>query len=218
MAGKSKPNLTPVAFLSKSGAGRIVRDYRNKEVIFSQGDSADAIFYLQNGMIKLTVVSQRRRKKAVVAVLQAGDFFGESSLGRQSKRESTATAIGLCTVTRVDSVTFRRKLKRDLVFADMFIAYLLDQTSRFKADLADHFLNFSDKRLARILLMYRDLSQKSLRGLSTRGFSQTTLAEMIGTTRARVNIFLNEFREKGYVRYNGGLVIDSNRLTAFLQS
>src|SRR5437763_16604498 len=110
MAGKSKPNLTPVAFLSKSGAGRIVRDYRNKEVIFSQGDSADAILYLQNGMIKLTVVSQRRRKKAVVAVLQAGDIFNESSLRRQMKRKHIVIAIRFCKATRENISNFHCKL------------------------------------------------------------------------------------------------------------
>jgi CRP/FNR family cyclic AMP-dependent transcriptional regulator len=218
MAGKSELNLIPSAYLSKNGPGRGVRDFRNKEVIYSQGEPADAVFYIQSGMVKLTVVSKRRRKKAVVALLQEGEFFGEGCLGRESQRMSTATAIGPSTVTRVEKAVFHRKLNRDPAFADMFIAYLLAETARFKADLADHFLNFSERRLARILLRYRDLSQESLRGLSTRGFSQTTLAEMVGTTRARVNGFMNDFREKGYVRYNGGLVIDSKRLTAFLQS
>ena len=218
MAAKSKRGVSPTAFLKKPGPGRSVRDYRNKEVIYSQGDPANSIFYVQSGMVKLTVASKRRHKKAVVALLQEGDFFGEGSLGRESQRVSTATAIGPSTISCVDKDVFRRKLVRDPAFADMFVAYLLTQVARFKADLADHFLNFSEKRLARILLTYRDFSQKSLRGLSTRGFSQTTLAEMVGTTRARINSFMNEFREKGYVRYNGGLVIDSERLTAFLQS
>ena len=217
MAGKPKRGLTPIAFLKQAGPGRSIRVYRNNKGIYSQESPADAVFYLQSGMVKLTVVSKHRRKKAVLALLQEGDVFGEGCLGREPQRISTATSVGLCTITRIEKVTFRRKIDRDLAFSAMFITYMLFQTERIKADLADHCLNFSERRLARILLMHRGFAQKSKRGPSTLQFSQTILAEMVGTTRSRVSSFMNKFREKGYIRYNGVLEVDFERLTAFLQ-
>jgi CRP/FNR family transcriptional regulator, cyclic AMP receptor protein len=217
MAAKPKRGLSPKAFLEQTGPGRRIRVYRNKEVVYATGSPADAVFYLRSGMIKLTVTSKRRRKKAVLAILQEGDFFGEGSLGKEPRRTSTVTSIGTSTIARVEKGIFRRKLDRDPAFAAMFTSYLLSQIARFKADLADHFLNFSERRLARVLLMQGVLAQKSKSGPSTLRFSQATLAEMIGTTRPRVSRFMNDFREKGYIRYNGGVEINSERLTAYLQ-
>ena|SRR5438270_6067667 len=205
-----------ILFLKKTGPGKSIHVYRDKEIIYSQGDPSDAIFYLQSGMVKLTMVSPRSRRKAVLALLQEGALFGEACLARERRRVSTATSIGVSTITRVEKKVFRQKLDRDSMFADMFIGYLLAQTARFKADLADHFLNFSERRLARILLMYRGFSEKSAKGEPARRFSQSTLAEMVGTTRARVSSFMNDFREKGYIQYNGGLKVNSKRLAAFL--
>jgi CRP/FNR family cyclic AMP-dependent transcriptional regulator len=217
MAGKPKRGLRFTPFLTEAGPARSIRVYRNKEVIYLQGSPADAVFYLQSGMVKLTVATEHRGKKAVLAVLEEGDFFGEGCLGRERHRVSTAISMGSSTVTRLGKNVFRQKIDRDPAFAAMFMTYLLSQTARFKANLADHFLNSSERRLARILLMYRGFLQKSKKGPFTLRLSQTTLAEMVGTTRARVSTFMNEFRKKGYVRYNGGLRIDSERLTAFLQ-
>ena len=217
MPAKPKRGPSPTAFLKQLGSGKTIHAYRNNEVIYSQGSSADAVFYIQAGMVKLTVGSNRGRKKAVLAILQVGDLFGEACLGKETRRVSTATSIGPSTLTRLPKTVFRQKIDCDPAFAAMFIAHLLRQTARFKADLADHFLNFSERRLARILLMYKGFVRKSKGGIITLRLSQTTLAEMVGTTRARVSTFLNGFKQKGYIRYNGGLQIDSGRLTAFLQ-
>jgi CRP/FNR family transcriptional regulator, cyclic AMP receptor protein len=203
------------AFLELPGPGRGLRPYANKEVIYAQGNPANAVFYIQSGIVKLTMVS--RQKKAVVSILQVGDFFGEACLGRQGRRMSTATAIGTSVITRLEKATFRRELERDPVLADFFITFLLSQIDRFKEDLADHFLNSSSRRLARILLIHAGSAQKLKSGRTALQLSQTTLAEMVGTTRARISFFMNDFRKKGYIRYNGNLQIDSDRLGAFLQ-
>ena len=217
MASNPKRNLTPTAFLQQAGPGRSIRAYRDKEVVYSQEGPADAVFYLKSGMVKLTMVSERSRKKAVLAILKAGELFGEGCLEKQTHRVSTATSIGPSTITRLEKATFRHKVNQDMVFARMFIRYLLSQSARFKADLGDRCLNFSERRLARILLMHGSFVQKSKSGPSTLRFSQTTLAEMVGTTRSRVSHFMTEFRKQGYIRYNGILEIDAQRLTTFLQ-
>jgi len=217
MADKPKSGLASTAFLRQAGPGKSIRVYRDKEVIYLQGRPADAVFYVQSGMVKLTVASRRGRKKAVLAVLQEGNLFGEGCLGNELHRMYTATSIGPSTITRLEKAPFRRKIDRDPVFAATFTRYLLSQIARLEADLADHFFNFSERRLARILLMHRGFIQTSKSGSSSPRLSQTTLAEMVGTTRGRVSRFMNEFRGKGYIRYNGGLEIDSERLTAFLE-
>jgi len=217
MASKTSAGFTPTAFLKHAGPGKTIRAYRDKEVIYSQGSPADAVFYVQSGLVKLTIVSKRGRKKAVLALLQEGDFFGEGSLGTQLRRMYTATSMGPSTITRLEKFAVRRKLARDPGFAAIFTGYLLSQIARLEADLADHFLSFSERRLARILLTHRGFTQTSKTGSSLLHLSQTTLAEMVGTTRGRVSRFMNEFRGKGYIRYNGGLEIDSERLTAFLE-
>jgi CRP/FNR family transcriptional regulator, cyclic AMP receptor protein len=215
MARETRLRLTPAAFLERAGPGRTTQIYDDKEVVYSQGQPADRVYYLRSGTVILTVVSKRRRRKAVLAVLQKGDFFGEGCLGRQAQRTSTATSFGRSTVTGIAKNVFRKKLYADPVFAARFITCLLSQTARLKADLADHFLNFSERRLARILLEHKGFVRKAKNGAVT--VSQTTLAQMVGTTRGRVSFFMNEFRKKGYVRYNGSLEINPQRLTAFLK-
>ena len=217
MAGKRKSGLTPTLFLKQAGPGKSIRVYQDKEAAYLQGSPANAVFYIQSGMVKLTVASRRDRKKAVLAVLQEGDFIGEGCLGSERHRMSTATSIGQSTITRVEKAVFRKELDRDPEFAAVFTDYLLSEIVRLKADLADHFFNFSERRLARILLTHRGFTQTSKSGSSSLHLSQTTLAEMVGTTRGRVSRFMNEFRGKGYIRYNGGLEIDSERLAAFLE-
>jgi CRP-like cAMP-binding protein len=218
MADKSKRNLAPIAFFKQTGRGRSIRVYQNNEVVYLQGSPAKAVFYINSGMVKLTVESKRSRKKAVLAVLHEGDIFGEGCLaGRQPQQMSTARSLGQSTITRVEKRNFLNKIDRDSAFAAMFTEHLLSQIARFKADLADHFLNSSERRLARILLMYRGFTQKSKGEPPTLRFNQRILAELVGTTRSRVNSFMNEFREKGYIRYNGNLEIDYKQLTAFLE-
>jgi len=214
MASKPNRGIAPLAFLTQPGDGRTIRLYRNKEVIYAQGHPSDAVFYVHSGMAKLTVASKRNHKKAALALLQEGDMFGEGCLGRETARTSTATSMGSSTITRLEKATFRRKIDRDPEFASIVITCLLSQIDRLQADLADQFFNFSKRRLARLLLMHACFAAKPP---FTLRISQTTLAEMVGTTRSRVSRFMNEFRKKGYVRYNGGMHINSRRLTAFLQ-
>jgi CRP-like cAMP-binding protein len=192
------------------------RNYRDKEVVFSQGDTADAIFYIQSGTVKLTAVSTRR-KKAIIAFLQRGSFFGEGCLGGQSLRISTARSIGQSGITRLRKESTVRALKRDPQFAALFVAYLVSRIVRIEEDLVDQFFNFSERRLARVLLLFGQINKESKPDYPLK-VSQSTLAEMVGTTRARVSKFMNVFKKKGLVSYNGGLQVNSTLLTAFLQN
>jgi CRP-like cAMP-binding protein len=193
-----------------------VRNYRDKEIVFSQGDPADAVFYVQSGTVKLTAVSSRR-KKAIIALLQRGSFFGEGCLAGQSVRICTARSIGPSNVVRLRKESMVRTLKRDSHFASQFVEYLLSRVVRIEEDLVDQFFNFSERRLARVLLLFGQISKQS-KSENPLKVSQSTLAEMVGTTRARVSKFMNDFRKKGFVNYNGSLEINSAPLIAFLQS
>jgi CRP-like cAMP-binding protein len=193
-----------------------VRNYRDKEVVFSQGDTADAVFYIQSGTVKLTVVSTRR-KKAVIAFLQRGSFFGEGCLAGQSLRICTARSIGQSNITRLRKESTVRTLKQDPQFAMLFVTYLLSRIIRIEEDLVDQFFNFSERRLARVLLLLGHINEESKAECPLK-VSQATLAEMVGTTRARVSQFMNGFRKKGFISYNGGLQINSALITGFLQS
>ena len=216
MASKHTPGLSPTVLRKKFGAGMTTRNYRDKEIVFSQGDTADAIFYIQSGTVKLTAVSTRR-KKAIIAFLQRGSFFGEGSLGGQSLRIYTARSIGQSSITRLRKESTVRALKRNPHFAEMFVAYLLSRIVRIEEDLVDQFFNFSERRVARVLLLFGQIIKESKPEYPLK-VSQSTLAEMVGTTRARVSKFMNVFKKKGLVSYNGGLQINSALLTAFLQN
>src|SRR6202140_2479343 len=215
MASKRTLGFNP-ALRKKFRAGMTGRNYRDKEVVFSQGDTADAVFYIQSGTVKLTAVSTRR-KKAVIAFLQRGSFFGEGCLGGQSLRICTARSIGQSTITRLRKESTVRTLKRDPQFATLFNASLLSLIIRIEEDLVDQFFNFSERRLARVLLLFGQINKESKPECPLK-VSQSTLAEMVGTTRARVSKFMNVFKKKGLVSYNGGLQINSTLLTAFLQN
>src|ERR1700692_509992 len=216
MASKRTRGFSAKVFNKKFGSGATVRNYRDKEIIFSQGDTADALFYIQSGTVKLTVVSTRR-KRAIIAFLQRGSFFGEGCLGGQSLRMYTARSIGPATITRLQKESTLRKLKRDPQFAALLNAYLLSRVIRVEEDLADQFFNFSEQRLARVLLLFGQITKES-KPENPLKVSQGTLAEMVGTTRARVSKFMNAFKKKGLVQYNGGLQINSTLINAFLQS
>jgi CRP/FNR family cyclic AMP-dependent transcriptional regulator len=208
--------FSSTVFRKKFRNGMTARTYRDNEIIFSQGDTADAVFYIQSGTVKLTVAATRR-KKAIVAVLLRGSFFGEGCLGGQSVRVYTARSIGPSSITRLRKESTLRTLKRDPQFAALFVAYLLSRVIRVEEDLVDQFFNFSEKRLARVLLLFGQIIKESKPEHPLK-VSQATLAEMVGTTRARVNKFMNAFKKKGFVQYNGGLQINSALISAFLQS
>jgi CRP/FNR family cyclic AMP-dependent transcriptional regulator len=216
MASKRTLRFSPAVFRKKFHAGMSVRDYQDKEVIFSQGDVADAVFYVQSGTVKLTAVSSRR-KKAIIAFLQRGSFFGEGSLGGQSLRICTARSIGPSNVIRLRKQSTIRTLERDPKFAALFVEYLLSRIIRIEEDLVDQFFNFSERRLARVLLLFAQITKESKPEYPLK-VSQSTLAEMVGTTRARVSKFMSGFRKKGFVSYNGGLQINSPLIISFLQS
>jgi CRP/FNR family cyclic AMP-dependent transcriptional regulator len=216
MASKRTLGFSPTVLRAKFRGGMTVRNYRDEEIVFSQGDIADAVFYIQSGTVKLTVVSARH-KKAVIAFLRRGSFFGEGCLGEQTLRIYTARSIGQSNISRLRKGSVVRTLKRDPQFATLFYAYLLSRIIRIEEDLVDQFFNFSERRLARVLLMFGQIIEES-KPENALKVSQSTLAEMVGTTRARVSVFMNRFRKKGLVRYNGGLQINSALVISFLQS
>jgi CRP/FNR family cyclic AMP-dependent transcriptional regulator len=216
MGSKHSLGFSVTVFRKKFRDGMTVRNYRDNEIVFSQGDPADAVFYIQSGTVKLTVAATRR-KKAIIAVLPRRSFFGEGCLGGQSLRICTARSIGQSTITRLRKERVVRTLKRDAQFGALLNAYLLSRVIRVEEDLVDQFFNFSEKRLARVLLLFGQIIKES-KPKHPLKVSQATLAEMVGTTRARVSKFMNGFKKKGFVHYNGGLHINSELIIRFLES
>jgi CRP/FNR family transcriptional regulator, cyclic AMP receptor protein len=216
MTNKGSLGLSSTDFRQKFRGGMSVRTYRDNEIVFSQADKADAVFYIQSGTVKLTMAATRR-KKAIIAILLRGSFFGEGCLGGQSLRTYTARSIGPSNITRLEKESTLRTLKRDPKFAALLNAYLLSRVIRVEEDLADQFFNFSEKRLARALLLFGQITKES-KPENPLKVSQATLAEMVGTTRARVSKFMSAFKKKGFVQYNGGLQINSALISAFLQN
>jgi CRP/FNR family transcriptional regulator, cyclic AMP receptor protein len=208
--------FSSTVFRKKFRAGMTVQNYRDNGIVFSQGDKADAVFYIQSGTVKLTMAATRR-KKAIIGILQRGSFFGEGCLGGQAQRMYTARSIGPSTITRLLKESTLRTLKRDPQFAALLNAYLLSRVIRVEEDLVDQFFNFSEKRLARVLLLFGQIIKESKPEHPLK-VSQATLAEMVGTTRARVSKFMSAFKKKGFVQYNGGLQINSALISGFLQS
>jgi len=212
---KSKPLFDPKMFLAKVGAGRKIMEYRDGEVVFSQGDLADSIFYVQKGKLKLTVVSDQG-KEAVIAILEAGDFFGEGCLAGQIRRMATATAMTDCVAARLEKSEMIRVLHEEPVFSELFLGYVLSRNIRIEEDLVDQLFNSSEKRLARVLLLLANFGKEGKPELVIPKISQQMLAEIIGTTRARVNFFMNRFRKLGFIEYNGGLHVHSSLLNVVL--
>jgi CRP/FNR family transcriptional regulator, cyclic AMP receptor protein len=213
MARERSLGVSHTLLRKKFRTGMTFRNYRDKEVVFSQGDPADSVFYIESGTVKLTAVTAR--KKAIIAILQRGSFFGEGCLAGQSLRVCTARSIGQSNVIRLQKQRTVRTLRRDPQFARLFVGYLLSRVVRIEEDLIDQFFNFSERRLARVLLLFGKITEES-KADSPLKVSQSTLAEMVGTTRPRVSKFMNEFKKKGLVSYNGGLRINSARVIAFL--
>ena len=210
-----KDAFDPAAFLAKAGEGKTVTSYRKGQVIFAQADAADAIFYVQKGKIKLTVVSNRG-KEAVVALLGAGDFFGEGCLAGRLVRLSTASAMSECLIMRLAKATLVRVLHEEPAFSDVFMKHLLTRNIRIEEDLVDQLFNSSEKRLARVLLLLANFGKEGKPETVIPKISQETLAEIVGTTRSRVSFFMNRFRKLGFIKYNGVLEVHSSLLNVVL--
>jgi CRP/FNR family transcriptional regulator, cyclic AMP receptor protein len=203
-------------FLTKVGKGRTHAAYRKNQIIFSQADPADAIFYMNSGRIKLSVVSNKG-KEAVVAILGAGDFFGDGCLAGQLARTSSAIAMAESSVVRIEKATAVRILHEERAFAELFLHRILSRKIRFEEDLVDQLFNSSEKRLARVLLRLANFEKATGPETVIPKISQETLAEIVGTTRSRVSFFMNRFRKLGYIHYNGGLKVHSSMLNVILR-
>ena len=214
-ASQTRLDVDAQAFLKSAGSARRVATYQKGKVIFSQGQPSDTVFYVQKGEIKISVLS-RGGKEAVVAMLGPGDFFGEGALTGQSIRIGTATATMPTTVLVIEKAAMLRLLHDEPTFSDQFISYMLARNLRIEADLVDHLFNSSEKRLARTLLLLARYGDQAGAERKIPKISQETLAEMIGTTRSRVNFFMNKFRDLGFIEYNGGLKINTSLLSVVL--
>jgi CRP/FNR family transcriptional regulator, cyclic AMP receptor protein len=212
---KRRSSFDPKAFLAKVGEGRTIIDYEKNGTIFSQGDPADAIFYIQKGKVKLSVVS-KQGKEAIVGIFAPGAFFGEGCLAGQQQRMATASGLSACKVVRLAKPAATRVIREEPDFAELFLAYVLSRNIRVEEDLVDQLFNSSEKRLARILLLLASFGKEGEPQKIIPKMSQETLAEMIGTTRARVSFFLSKFRKLGFISYNGGLEVHSSLLNIVL--
>ena len=206
----------PQAFLASAGVGRTVRSYKPKQAVFSQGERADAVFYIQEGSVRLSVLS-KQGKEATIALLGPGDFLGEGCLASdQPIRLATATAITDSSILRIEKKRMVRTLHEEHELSDMFVAYVVERHNRTQADLVDQLFNSSEKRLARALLILSRFGKEDTPETVVPNVSQETLAEMVGTTRSRVNFFMNKFRKLGFIKYNGGLQVHSSLLSVVL--
>ena len=215
MKRKATWAFDPEAFLAKVGEGRTLADYKKNQGLFSQGDPADAIFYIQKGKVKLTVVS-KQGKEAVVGILGAGTFFGEGCLAGQPHRMTSAVALSECSIMRLEKSSVVRVLHNEPTFSELFLHYLLSRNIRIEEDLVDLLFNSSEKRLARVLLLMANFGKEGKAEPVIPKISQETLAEIVGTTRSRVSFFMNRFRKLGFIEYNGALEVHSSLLNVVL--
>jgi CRP-like cAMP-binding protein len=215
MAVKRRPAFDPKSFLAKVGEGRSIDRFGKNQIIFSQGDPADAVFYIQKGKAKVTVVSEQG-KEAVVAIIGTNEFFGEGCLAGQAQRIATVTTMMDSVIMRLEKAAVVDVIHREPAFSEMFIAHLLGRTIRVEADLVDQLFNSSERRLARLLLLLANFGKEGKPEPIIAKISQETLAEMIGTTRSRVSFFMNRFRKLGLIEYNGGIHVHSSLLNVVL--
>jgi CRP/FNR family cyclic AMP-dependent transcriptional regulator len=215
MVGAGKAVFNPQVFLAKVGAGKTILELKESQNVFAQGDVADAVFYIQKGKVKVTVLSDQG-KEAVVGILGPGQFFGESCMNGHKLRISTATAIENCVITAITKDAMLAALHDEPKFSEMFMAYLLTRNSRIEEDLIDQLFNSSERRLARTLLLLANFGKAGSPQPISPNISQETLAEMIGTTRSRVSHFMNKFRKLGLIDYNGRIVVHNSLLSAVL--
>jgi CRP/FNR family cyclic AMP-dependent transcriptional regulator len=212
---KKDQAFDPRAFLSKVGRGRTIVKYRTDQVVFSQGDAADCVFFIEQGKLKVTVLSEQG-KEAVVAVLGPGQFCGEGCLAGQPRRMATATAITEAEIMRLEKAAVVRVLHEEPAFSEFFVSHLLARNIRVEEDLVDQLFNSSEKRLARALLLLANFGKEGRPEPIIAKISQETLADMVGTTRSRVSFFMNKFRQLGFIEYNGNLVVNSSLLSVVL--
>jgi CRP/FNR family transcriptional regulator, cyclic AMP receptor protein len=213
---RKKLAFQPAAFLAKTGLGRTIAALKAGQSIFSQGDPANAVFFIQKGRIKLTVIS-KRGKEATIALLGVGNFLGEECIATiQPRRMATATALMPSSILKIDRTEMIRVLHEEKLFSDVFVTYLLGRNARIQEDLVDHLFNSSEKRLARSLLLLAQFGKEGTPETVIPKISQETLAEMIGTTRSRVSFFMNRFRKLGFIEYNGKLSVHSSLLNVIL--
>jgi len=204
MAPKRQPSFDPRSFLAMVGEGRSIGNYGKDQIVFSQGDLADSVFFIEKGEVKITVVSEQG-KEAVIAFLKTNDFFGEGSLAGQERRIATVATIRESVIARLEKAAILREIYKEPAFAGLFISHLLARAIRVEADLVDQLFNSSEKRLARMLLLLANFGKDAKPEPILAKISQETLADMIGTTRSRVSFFMNKFRKLGFIDYNGGI-------------
>jgi len=216
MKRKRKLPFDPKVFLSKVNGGRSIADYRKDQIVYSQGDPASAVFYIQSGKVKKTVISEQG-KEAIIALLETGDFFGEGCLAGETLRLATVSAMTKCVIARISKADITRVIHEEPAFAELFISHLLARNSRVEEDLVDQLFNSSEKRLARTLLLLANFGKDSRPEPIIAKISQETLAEMIGTTRSRVSFFMNRFRQLGLIDYNGHIAVHSSLLNVVLR-
>ena len=210
-----KPSFDPKAFLAKAGDGRSIGNYRRDQIVFSQGEPADSVFYVQKGKVKVTVISEQG-KEAVVAILGTDEFFGEGCLAGQTRRIATVMTMTESVIVRLEKAAIVKVIHQEPTFSEMFIAHLLGRGIRVEADLVDQLFNSSEKRLARLLLLLANFGKETQPEPIIAKISQETLAEMIGTTRSRVSFFMNKFRKLGLIDYNGGIEVHNSLLNVVL--
>jgi CRP-like cAMP-binding protein len=215
MASKRRRSFNAKSFLAKIGDGRSIGKYRKDQIVFSQGAPADAVFFIQKGKVKITVVSEQG-KEAVVAILGANEFFGEGCLAGQAQRISTVASMAESVVMRLEKTAIMDVIRQQPTFSEMFITHLLGRAIRVEADLVDQLFNSSEKRLARLLLLLANFGKEGRPEPVIAKISQEMLAEMIGTTRSRVSFFMNKFRKLGFIDYNGGIHVHSSLLNVVL--
>ena len=216
MRPAKKVVFDPEAFLKEAGLGKMIVKVRNKHRVFSQGEPADAVFYLQKGRVRLTVVS-KQGKEATIAILGAGDFLGEESIANSHPiRLTSANAMEECSVLKIERALMIKVLHEQRALSDTFVSFLLARNARIQEDLVDQLFNSSEKRLARTLLLLAQFGKQGKPETVIPKVDQGTLAQMIGTTRSRINFFMNRFRKLGFIDYNGGLQVNSSLLNVIL--
>jgi CRP/FNR family transcriptional regulator, cyclic AMP receptor protein len=216
MAKPAKGVFNTQRFLTKVGTGKSILEFQENEKVFAQGDAANTVFYIQTGKIKLTVIS-KREKEAVVGILGPGQFFGEGCLNGHPLCSATTTAMEKCLITSITMRAMKAVLHQQPKFSRLFVTHLLNRNSRIEEDLIDQLFNSSERRLARMLLLLSQFGREGAPHQISPHINQTTLAEMIGTTRSRVSYFMNKFRKLGLISYNGHIEVSSSLLDAFLR-